>query len=339
MRMKINSILTISAFILAGCVVPKFALRNYTENFGEVKTTDEQMYLRADVIAENIAERPETEGTTAEKLKSLVTRKEALGVRLAALDLIDQYNHTLTALANGTDAKALQDDLTSLSNGLASFNSMSLIKLIGNTSPYLGIIAQGITAVDNAIQKKKFLKAVTEAQKPLLSILDILIEDVASLENVIVQEIKREQDPHREQVDSAAKRFFKAVKKLKPTDDLESSVARHNDVRRKMNRKEMRLIEHQPETIAENPTAADIEALNILTDQTELNVIAYNKMEQRIKAQTELFARYKEALQSTKKAFTDLASEIKTNRFSGVSEFIKQAAELRKAALRVKEAQ
>jgi len=73
----------------------------------------------------------------------------------------------------------------------------------------------------------------------------------------------------------------------------------------------------------------------ILTDQTELNVIAYNKIEQRLMAQTAMIDEYKKTLQATKKAFITLNSETKTNRYAGTGEFIRQALELRKATLKI----
>src|SRR5882672_67405 len=103
--MKKSILFIISAIILNGCIIPTAALRKYTENFSEVRTTAQQLYLRAGAIAENIADRPETEGTSAEKLKTLMARKAALEARLNALDIIDQYNQVLTSLANGTNPK------------------------------------------------------------------------------------------------------------------------------------------------------------------------------------------------------------------------------------------
>ena len=333
--MKRIFFLTTLLSFLPGCAIPKATFRNYTENFTMVKTTAQQLYLHAGAIAENIADRPATEGTTTEKFKKLASRKAALESRLEALDLIDQYNRALTALASGTNPKQLQDDLTTLGNNLASFKATTILNLASKTSPYLAIVAQGITAIDNAIKRKNFTKIADEAQPPLIAILDILIEDVNSLQELFLQEIKQEQDPHREQLDSEASRFYKALKHLKLTDELNTLLNRHNEIRKKMMREEVKLITYKPDAEVSDPTLGDIEALNILTDQTELNVIAYNKIEQRLMAQTAMIDEYKKTLQATKKAFITLNSETKTNRYAGTGEFIRQALELRKATLKI----
>ncbi|KAF0125867.1 MAG: hypothetical protein FD189_1288 [Elusimicrobia bacterium] len=106
---------------LAGCAsAPTAEFPAYQRSFAFVKTGAEDLYLRADNVAENIADRPEKEGSVAERLKELEARRAALSARLAAIEMIESYNRLLSGLASGTSADDLKTDISELQHGLSS---------------------------------------------------------------------------------------------------------------------------------------------------------------------------------------------------------------------------
>lgn len=324
---------------LAGCSsVPTAEFSVYQQKFASVKTGAEDLYLRADVIAENIANRPEKEGTFTERLKELEVRRAALSARLAALEMVDSYNGILASLAAGTSADDLKADITGLQQGLSSFNVAQMSSLVEKATPFTGVISQGISLVETAVKRKKFKKAVIDAQRPLTGILEILIADADDLQDIFIQELKREQDPYRKQIDSCGSRFYRRLKELKLTDDLESLLVRHNQIRSQMNRIGVAQITYKPAGSVTEPAAADIEALTLMVDQAELNVISYNRVEGEILAQSGVFEEYRNVLKATQRAFMALPTAIEATQFAATSAFIKQARDLRKAILRLQEA-
>lgn len=324
---------------LAGCSsVPTAEFAAYRQNFSAVKTGAEDLYLRADVVAENIANRPEKEGTVTERLKELEARRAALSARLAALEMIESYNRILASLAAGTSADDLKTDITGLQQSLSSFNIAQMSNLVKKATPFTEVISQGIALVENAVKRKKFKNAVIDAQRPLTGILEVLMADADDLQDIFIQELKREQDPYRKQVDSCGSRFYRRLKELKLTDDLESLLARHNQIRSQMNRTGVAQITYKPAGSVTEPSAADIESMTLLVDQAELNVINYNHVEGKILAQSGVIEEYRKVLKATQQAFMSLPTAIEATQFMATSAFIKQARDLRKAILRLQEA-
>lgn len=325
--------------LLAGCAsIPTAQFSAYQKSFDFVKIGAEDLYLHAGNIAENIADRPEKEGSITDKLKELETRRAALSARLSAIGLIDSYNHILSHLADGTSADELKTDITGLQQYLTSFNVTQVTKILQKATPFTGVISQGIALVETAIKNKKFQDAITEAQGPLNGILNILIEDSNDLQDIFIQELRREQDPYRKQVDSCGSRFQRRVRELKLTDGLEALLERHNQIRLQMKRGGVRQITYQSTTTVTDPTPADMETLTLLVDQAELNVINYNQVEEKILAQSAVFVEYRNALEATKKTFMALPTDMASTQFTATVEFIQQSRELRKAILRLQEA-
>lgn len=330
------------AFATAGCAgAPRASFDSYLNSFSAVRGQAQDLYLRSGIIAEDIANRPETEGTVADRLKKLEVRRTLLKTRLGALSLINRYNGILSHLVAGTSPDDLRAQITGLQQDLSSFNVSGITKVAGKALPYAEVLAQGVALVEDAIKKAKFRDAVNAAQKPLAGIIDVLIVDADDLEDVTVQELQRQQNPYREQIDSFSRRFNSRLKSLKfnaESSELQALLAKVNDARQSMERTDVKPLAPQPGANAVDPAAVDVDALTALTGQITNSVLAYNKIEAQIKAQHALIVGYKDALETTKKAFVALAGDVEATQIAATSDFIKQALELKKASLQLQEA-
>lgn len=335
----LGGLLLAAGLFLAGCTsVPHKEFGAYQSSFDSVKAGAEDVYLRAGLLAEKKADRPDAGETGSGRRKELDARKEAISARLAALDLIDHYNRVLTGLAAGTSAVEMKGQVTGLSDELSSFNLTQVNRLLQKASPLFDVVTQGAALVEDAMKKARFREAILAAQKPLIGILDILIEDSADLEGIFIAELQLEQDPYRKQCDSAASRFSRRMKGFKRADVVEIALERHNQIRRQWARPKVQMLSFQENGAAVEATPADLEALAALSDQAESNVIEYNKIQDKIVAQRAVFEQYRGALQATKRAFIALPSAVDATRLSATNSFIQQARELRKATLMLQEA-
>ncbi len=330
---------------LAGCAsVPRASLDAYQDSFAIVSSQAQDLYLRSEIIAEDLANRPETTGTVSEKLKQLEARQSALRTRLEALDLINHYNTLLSQLAAGTTAEGLKGQVTGLQQDLSSFDVSGITNLVQKAVPYVGIVTQGVTVVEDAIKKAKFRDAIKAAQQPLLGIIDILIADADDLVDITVEELKREQDPYREQISAHSRRFNGRIMGLKltpettTTAELQALLFKINEARQSTGRADFKPLSPQAGSNAVEPAPVDIDALTALAGQITISVLAYNKVEQQIKAQHALIAGYKKALVTTKKTFVALAGDVQATQILATSDFIDRAVELKRAALQVQEA-
>lgn len=324
---------------ITGCAsVHQETLSSYTGNFSSVYSQAQDLYLRSEIVAENIADRPETEGTVTNRMKDLEARKAALRARLAALDIINRYNGVLSSLAAGESAENLKGQVTQLQQGLTSLDVSPITKLVQNATPFLGVLSQGVALVEDALMKKKLKAAINQAGKPISAILDILTADADNLEDILVSELKRQQDPYRAQVDSLSRRFNTRIKELKDTPEIDTLLEKANAARRSMNRDNDKPIQHRPSTTATDPTQSDLDTLTLLVAQVETSVIEFNKLKTQIQAQYTFLNTYKDTLSSTKRAFITLESNVEASRIVATHDFIKQALELKKAALKLQEA-
>lgn len=331
--------LLLASLSLAGCAgVPRAELGAYQNSFDGVTTAAEDLYLRAGLLAEKKADSKDSSASMAERRRELDARKSALAARLAALDLVERYNRMLTALASGTKPEDLKNQANALGDELSAFNLTEVNSLLARASPMLGVLAQGTALVEDAVKKKKFRQAVIEAQKPLLGILDVLIEDSKDLEELFVSELKLSQDVYRKQSDSAGSRFHRRIKGLKQADSVMGAMARHNGIRQQWTRDNVQLISYKEPAAAAEPTAGDLEELASISDQAETSILEYNKLEERVLAQRAVFDQYRKALHSTKKAFAALPSAVEGTRAVATRNFVQQARELRKATLMLQEA-
>lgn len=325
--------------MMSGCTsVPHAEFGAYQSNFDSVKLTAEDVYMRAGLLAEKKADRPESDGSITDRRKELDARKDAMAARLAALDLVDSYNRVLTGLASGTSSQDLKNQAAGLSDQLSSFNLTQVSQLLQKASPVVGVLAQGVSLVETEIQKGKFRQAVIQAQKPLIDILEILIADSNDLETIFVTELQSQQDPYRAQCDSTARRFNRRIKGLKASDAIKSALARQNHISQQWARENVQMIAYQETPSCVDATPGDVEALTALSDQAETNVLAYNKIEDEITAQHAVFDQYRKTLRATEKAFAALPSAVESTRVLATMNFVQQARELRKATLMLREA-
>jgi hypothetical protein len=323
---------------LSGCVSVPASFNTYRENFASVKSNALDLYLRSSNIADDIANRPDQESSITDRIKVLETRKTALNLRLEAIALIDRYNSVLIKLGEGSSADALKTEISGLQQGLSSFNLASVSKMLEKGGPYLNVVAQGVSLIEDAVKKRKFKNAVDAAQKPMIGILDILSADADDLEDVLVQELKLQQDPYRVQVDSLGGRFYTRMKTFKPTSDMESLLSRLNTARQGMGRNNYKPLTYQPAEVAVEPKPADVDALTALVGQVEISAVAYSKIQMQINAQREVIQDYKNALDATKKCFVAIAGDVEATRVVATADFVRQATEMRKAVLRLQEA-
>lgn len=340
MKRRVSFYLAVLVVGLAGCAgIPRASFDSYLNSFAAVRGQAQDLYLRSGLIAEDIANRPETEGTVAERLKQLEGSRSALKTRLDALNLIDRYNGILSRLAAGTSPDDLRAQVTGLQQDLSSFDISGITKIVQKAVPYANALAQGVAFIEDAVKKSKFRDAVNGAQKPLASIIDVLIVDADDLEDVTAQEFKRQQDSYREQIDSYSRRFNSRLKTLKfnaENSELQALLAKVNDARQSMGRADVKPLAPQPGVT--DPAPVDVDALTALAGQITSSVLAYNKVDAQVKAQHAMIASYKDALASTKKAFVALAGDVEATQIAATSDFIKQALELKKAALQLQEA-
>ncbi|MDX6768928.1 MAG: hypothetical protein SF051_05305 [Elusimicrobiota bacterium] len=336
---RISAPLFVALLVVTGCgTVPQASFNSYLQSFSGVKANAEDLYLRSTLAAENIASRPEKEGTVAEKFKELENRKAALETGLAAVNLIDRYNSVLIALASGKSKESVQSDLTGLQQDLSSLNLQRITKMVEKAGPYLEVVSQGVALVEDTIKRKKFAEAVAAAQKPMAGIVDILIIDADNLEELLVQDIQREQDPYFKQIGSYGGRVNKRLKELKSTPEIVTLLGRVNQARVSLAHESVTALEPQAGESASTASSADLDALTVLAGQTESAALAYNKIEERVKAQRAVFREYKNALLATKRTFAALKDDTEAGRYAATRDFIQQARDLRMAALKLREA-
>lgn len=338
LRLGTVAVLPAGLLWLAGCAsAPRTELSAYLSSFSTVRTTAEDLYIRAGVLAEDIAQRPEKESNLSERLTELQQRRQALDDRLEAMRLIERYNSLIAHLAAGEVPKDLKAGISAFRQNLSAFKISGLTRLARKASSVIDLAAEGISLIDDAIKKKKFEKAVLKAQAPMVGIIDLLLEDAGDLETLMVQELRREQDVHREKVDSYGSRYYKRVKTLKPSDELDKLTLRHNEVRQRQERDGVPVLAHKPEPDAAAATPTDLELLAIMVDQADASVLAYNDVEKKIRAQRAVLEGYRKALRSTKKAFVDLAAAVEQGRSGATLDFALQAMEFRKAVMQFQE--
>lgn len=338
--MKRSAVSTFAVIVaLTGCVTPpKASFDSYLQSFASVRTNADELYLRSKLAAADIADRPETEGTVSERLKNLADRKAALDTGLAAVALIDRYNKVLTALASGRSPESVESDLSGLAQDLQGLNVQRISQVVAKAAPYMDVVVGGISLIEDALKKRKFADAVTAAQRPMGGILEILLVDADHMEELLIQDIKSEQDPYFNQMGSYGSRFNRRLKELKGTADVEALRARVDEARKSIKSEEMGPLTGQATDNAASPTATDLDSMTMLASQTELAAIAYNKIEARVQAQRGVIAEYKNALSATKRSFATLKADMEGGRALATSDFILRAQDLKMATLKLREA-
>ncbi|MBI4348366.1 MAG: hypothetical protein HY553_16105 [Elusimicrobia bacterium] len=305
-----------------GAPEPEFDV--YLEHFAAVRTEGADIYLRASSVADELGGGNKDE------------RRKALEARLEALRLIDRYNKVLVGMARGEDPKHLKSGMKAVGSRLSAYRpSAQTTFAFASAVPYVGVLVSGAGYVQEALAKRRFVKAVREAQKPIDAILDLLLLDSEPLETVLVTQVEREQDAPRAAVDSLGSRFYRKLQELKATPELGELLGAHNSLREAAS---LGPIPYAPKPAAEMPTTADLDHLAVLKDEAEVNLREYRDFQVRIGAEKALFERYREALRAAKAALAALNKESEAERAAATGAFNAQALGVRQEALRLREA-
>jgi hypothetical protein len=303
---------------------PRAELDLYLDQFEAVRSEGSDIYLRVSAVSE------ERGGAKAEE------RRKAFEARLQALRLIDKYNRVLVGMARGEDPKTLKSGMKDVGSKLSSYQpSAQTTFAFAAAIPYIGAIVSGAGYVQEALAKRRFVQSVRAAQKPISSILDLLLLDSEPLETVLVEDVKKDQDAPRAAVDSLSGRFFKRLKAVRTTPDVEALLAAHNALREKAG---LRPVPNQAPAEAPEPKSSDLEYLQMLTDQAAVNLQAYEREAARIAAEQALFVRYRAALTAAKASLAALNTDSEPERAAATGQFNEQALAVRQQAVKLREA-
>jgi hypothetical protein len=323
------SALALAATILSGCATPQKGsdFDRYLDQFSAVRASGEELYLKASVIAEQRG---------AETNASAGENKKALEARFDALRLVDRYNRLLTGLARGEDPKVLKSEMSGIGGKLADYKPGAATQgfALAAAVPYLGIVMEGASVVQDALAKRRFLTAVKEAQKPISAILDILLADSKPLEELIVQGMLREQDPYRAQIDALGGRYYRALQGRKASDALKLQLDRHNALRKEIVRAP---IEAEFVETGSEVSASELETLGGLVDQVEADELQYRGVDSRVAAQRAVFTRYRASLEAAKGSLAALNRDSEEERAHATDQFNEEALDLRRETVRLKE--
>ena len=334
--MKYISLLVIPVLMLltACSAVPKQEFSNYVTNFNSAKSTTQDIILGVWVVEES-----KNDGSYEQQAK-LEQKLKALNARLDALELISKYNNILVGLASGTDPAAVESNLTNLSEGLSSFGSNSLSSLVKSVAPYGEIIANAVTLIDNAIKANEFRKAVQDAYKPVIGIIDIMQQDADDLFEIQIQYLSDDLDPERNQIINLRFDYQDFVNTLNSSEDVNSEISNYNNSIQLMNAKP----DKRPDPIVHLPVsshdadASDYNMLKLMSNQTSEHINKYDNIIEQINALNDVKAEYKNVLKSTSQAFNNLNFAIQHEQYVLQTDFIIDVLALRKSYLKLQEA-
>lgn len=318
------AVLAVAAGVLAGCAsAPRASgdLDRYLEEFEAVRSQGERLYLQAGAVAD---ERAAVDASTS-------SARAALEARLDALRLVARYNRLLIALARGEDPKALKSELKSIGGKLSDYKPGPQAQqyALASAIPYLGALVQGAAVVRDALAKRRFMAAVHGAEKPIAAILDILIADSSPLEELLVQELRRGQDPFRVRVDAVGGRFYRKLAALADEPRTRLLLDKENALRARAGRP---AIPHEAAAKAAPPTDADLDLLQALVDETESAVLESERAQDQLAAQRSLFSRYRETLEQAKASLAALNGSDDARRDAETGRFSARALDLRRQA-------
>ena len=191
------------ALLGAAACVPTITLEEYRRSFGVMRTTATDLYIQTGFYAKELADDPMSNDLPSVRAQKYTERVIAIGFRQDALKVINQYNDVLAALATGSDPKAVEGSLQSIKTGIEALRIDQISKIITPVVPYIGIIADAIALIDDAIKAKKFKEAAVSAEKPLIGILRILNGDADSIQDIVDARLERIYNRHRGIVSNA----------------------------------------------------------------------------------------------------------------------------------------
>jgi hypothetical protein len=326
--------LLICSYLISCSSIPKQELGAYSENFTLAKTTTQDIILLVKIIAES--ETPvghESEVLLEEKINSL-------NARIEALELISIYNDILVSLASGTDPSAVYGSFTRLSTGLTSFGSSKINSLVESVLPYGELFSQAVSLIDNAIKAEKFKEAVDAAHKPILGIIDILIDDADDLFEIQYQTVSRNLDIERDKIIEARFDFQELVNSFKASEDVEQLLFEFNGVMQLMNTSSNELPEPVVSSSEGNTevTTTDLNIMKLSIDELFTSVQNYNSTVDQLKAMDEVKEQYKIILQTTSESFENLHLAIQQDQYLLPIDITIEVLNLRKAYLKLQEA-
>jgi hypothetical protein len=344
-----------AALALAACTsIPKQNLDAYVANFNTAKTTAQDMYLAAQVRAEK-----SNDGTSSGRAL-LASRTRAVNARLAALEMIDQYNNALVKLATGTDSAGVKENLEGLSSNLKGFGIEPISALVGSAAPYLNIITTAITLIDNAIKAERFAEAVAAAQGPIQQIIGMLVLDADALEVVKNEPLRKTRNQVLGKLTDIYFNFASVANSLVADPALSSSIANLNSTLARLNvdvavNRPGPLVHVPPLAPPATPKGAkpkpkpgvavpraanadEIALLKSLQHQANELIDEYNRLGETIKTQHALIEEYKKTLEACKASLTQLNNAVKDGKRAETLAFAMNVLNLRKAYIAVREA-
>jgi len=340
-RSYLLTITLLTAFIAACTTIPTQELTTYQNNFSIAKTSVQEMILAAKIAAENVAQHPDNPDGLHVRQKKLGERNTALDARLAAVELIDEYNAALVSLASGVDPAAIEGNLNNIVEGLGAFDAAAFTDIVESVTPLVGAISQAISVIDDLVKQEKFKEAVSAAQEPVIGIITILIDDAGSIHEIEAQLIGFRQEEEYLQLTALRKRLLKSINTYKATDELTKLVKRSNELIKTLKSQDQSLIQDlqvKPTPGQRSPGLADIETVHTLVDQIGERIKNFNAFNDQILAHETLTEEYRNVLRATSSAFIKLNTAVRTNQRTGTVKFMESMLNLRKAALEYQEA-
>jgi hypothetical protein len=321
--------------LFAGCVsVPTSEFNSYLNSFNSAKSTAQDFILQAKVAAETVANSPDNPARPNERVEKLNERRVALDTRLAALDLISEYNNILVALAEGSDPKAIEGQIEGFRDALSSFGFSKLASLGSKASPYTAAIAEAVRLIDDQIKKQKFKQAVEAGQKPIIGVLEILQEDADNIHEIEAQLIQLKRDLEETQLRKTQIRLKNLVATYQSSPDLDQIISRYEETLATLTDSPLAQNKINNPAGAAMATAADLAILQSLLDNISHSILGFNRLTDAIKAHQKVTEEYKLSLASTASALQNLNAGIKMNQRAALVGFAEQALHLREALLK-----
>lgn len=335
-----------AVILLVSCqTIPTQEFDAYLAHFQTAKTATEDVILKARIRAKTIADDPRNRDITSVRAKQLKNRQAALQARLEALSVIDSYNRVLTGLASGRPPEDIASDMVSFSDGLSEFNVDGISDLVDAGSPYLGLISEAISLIDGYILAKQFGKVAAAGEKPVLGIVQVLVDDADNLVSIESQWIKLNYtDPHRKQINDIRKqiqRLALTIEANKGVDRVIVVTNAHLQRYRIDAAKKPPVIDNDVDP-SQKPVAArasDIEVLKLLAARLGESVDEFNAGLDRIDAYEAMIVEYQGVLGSTSKSLVSLNRMIATGRPAAGVDLVTSVYRLRESYLALEEAQ
>jgi hypothetical protein len=332
------ALLIVVGFLAACPSIPTREFDDYLAQFQTAKTAAEDVILKAKVRAEAIADEPSNPDDAAVRAAKLNDRKAAMDARLDALNVVDSYNRVLTSLASGSSPKDIATNLESFSDDLSKFNVASIGDLVGAASPYLGVISQAVSLIDGYILAEQFGEVAAAGEKPVLGILQILVEDADDLVVIETEWIAlKEKDPNRRQVNATVKQIRRLADTLKKDDNVTRVFTTVNGHLTRYRIKSTKR-PNTPDKDGQNDIkAADLELLKVLATKVGESVDGYNAGLDRIDAYVAMITEYKNVLATTSKSLVSLNRTIVTGRRTATIDLATDVFRLRESYLALEE--